>query len=452
MKFSLKYISLTEKKKKIFANLSWAVIGKVIDILRSLLIGVLIARYLKPYNYGLLNYTIGYVGMFTLFVEFGMTQILSREFSKKSANINELMGSATIFRTLVSTITIGIIITSVIFFEEDPLLKLFIIINAFNLVGYSHSETLRAFFRSQLKNEYIVKSMIFRTITLSSLQLVLLILKAPLIAFVISYSFESLLIMLTFYYFFRKKYWSQRNFKFNKVVLKTLILSSIPLFVDGVASIFYQKIDVVMAGKFIGAESVGYYSAALKFVAFALFIPLVITQTLNPLLVQKFEEFNNNPFNKEYLAYKQKVADIIIFSGTIISITLFFLAKPLILILYGNDYAQAVDILRVLSWKGIFCSLGYAASILIITEGRQKYFYLSNIVGGILNLSLNFLLIPRLGLIGVAFAAMISFCIATFVCNMFIPLYRVDFKTQSNSLFFSWLRLYRYIKEIGHKK
>lgn len=450
--FLSKKFSFTENRKKIFGNVSWAVVGKTVDVLRALLIGILVARFLKPHNYGLLNYTIGYVGMFSLLVEFGMTGILVRELAKQKTDKNELLGSASIIRIVMAVFTIFIVIGSALLFEGDKMLKLFIIINSFNLIFLAFSETLRAFFRSQLKNEYIVKSQIFKTVVLIVVKLLLLAFKAPLLYFVIASSVDALIILLSFQYFFRKKYWGLRKFTFSKTAAKGLIWSSFPLFFEGIAAVLYQRIDVVMAGKFIDPESVGYYSVAIKFVSFAIFIPLVIAQTLSPLLVQKFEKSGNDLANKDYQEYKQKVADFIILSGVTVSLGLFFLAKPVILILYGQEYSHSVDILRILAWKGLFCGLGYAGSALIIAEGRQKYVYLRNIIGGILNLFLNFLLIPRYGINGVAFATIVSFGVATYVSNLFIPMYRVDFMAQSNSLLNGWGRMLKYFKELRLKK
>ena len=50
-----------DTQKDIVNNLFWAVIGKVVTLLGSLFVGIIVARYLGPEDYGLMNYIISYV-------------------------------------------------------------------------------------------------------------------------------------------------------------------------------------------------------------------------------------------------------------------------------------------------------------------------------------------------------------------------------------------------------
>jgi len=445
-------LNIDKTQSIIYKNLSWAVIGKIIEVLNGILIGALVARYLLPERYGILNYTIGYVGMFALLSEFGISGILIRELSKKATNKKELIGSAIATRLFFSGITIIIIAISVFLFEDDPTLRLFIIINSLNFLFLSFSMSVRNFFTSQLKNELIVKSEIIRALIMLSMRLILVLLKAPLITFVIVSTLDSLFIAFPLYNFLIKVYSDIKHFIVKYKTIKMLIWASTPLLLEGIAAVLYQKIDLVMAGRFIGNEAVGYYAVALKFINFAIFIPLALTQTLSPLLIQKYEAAKYNANNKAYALYRQKVGDIIIYSGLFVSLALFIMAKPIINILYGPEYHDSIEIMKILAWKGLFCGLGYTASVMIVTEGRQKYIYLRNIIGGILNLTLNLLLIPLIGLKGVAIATIISFGVATYIANVFIPIYRKDFYLQTNFLFKGNLRLIIYIKSILKKK
>ena len=52
---------------KVVRNVFWAVVGKVVTLLSTLFVGILVARYLGPEQYGLMNYIISIVGLFTVF-------------------------------------------------------------------------------------------------------------------------------------------------------------------------------------------------------------------------------------------------------------------------------------------------------------------------------------------------------------------------------------------------
>jgi O-antigen/teichoic acid export membrane protein len=430
----------------LFKNLSWSIISRIVQIINSLVIGVIVARYLKPELYGILNYSAGYIAMFPLITEFGLTSILIRELAKKNTNKDELLGTSLLIRLLLSVFTIILIALSLYFFEDDNSLRIFIFINSFNFLFLSFSMTINNYFNSQLQNEKNAKSEIFRVSILALLKVACIIFKAPLMAFIILAAVDSAVILLYSIPVFAKSYGSLRNLKFSLNCGKGLMVSSFPLFIEGITGVFYQKIDVVLTGKMVNTEAVAYYSVALKFIDFAIFIPLVIVQTLTPMLVKKFEEAGEDKKHPTYVEFKNKLGDLVTYSGLVISLFLFIAARPLILILYGHEYEQSILILQILSLKGLLCGLGYSASAMIITEGRQRISFLTNIIGGATNIILSLILIPAYGIVGVALSTIISFSIGTYFANFFIPLYRIDFLYQTGFLFKGAKRITKYLK------
>ena len=63
----LSKLGASETKIKVFRNLYWAVLGKVVTLLGGLFVGILVARYLGPEQYGLMSYVISYVSLFHIF-------------------------------------------------------------------------------------------------------------------------------------------------------------------------------------------------------------------------------------------------------------------------------------------------------------------------------------------------------------------------------------------------
>lgn len=75
---------LAGNKKKVALNIFWAMLGKIVNMAGALLVAILVARYLGPENYGVMNYVISYVAMFMVLSEFGMSSIEIREAVIKS--------------------------------------------------------------------------------------------------------------------------------------------------------------------------------------------------------------------------------------------------------------------------------------------------------------------------------------------------------------------------------
>jgi fatty acid desaturase len=86
--------NITPNRQKVFSNIYWAVLGKVVNILSGLLVGILVARYLGPEQYGLMSYVISYVTLFSILATFGFDNIEIRELSKQSWPKEPHAGSA----------------------------------------------------------------------------------------------------------------------------------------------------------------------------------------------------------------------------------------------------------------------------------------------------------------------------------------------------------------------
>ena len=84
------------------ANSSWLFLERVLAIFSSLLIGIWIARYLGPEQYGLYSYIIAFVAIFASFANLGVDQVLYRELVKKPEALNKLLGTAFMMKVLGS--------------------------------------------------------------------------------------------------------------------------------------------------------------------------------------------------------------------------------------------------------------------------------------------------------------------------------------------------------------
>ena len=86
--------SFSGNRKKIIHNVFWAMAGKVINLFGQFLVGILVARYLGPEQYGIMNYIISYVALFTIISSFGLSNIEVRELASNPQKINEIIGTS----------------------------------------------------------------------------------------------------------------------------------------------------------------------------------------------------------------------------------------------------------------------------------------------------------------------------------------------------------------------
>ena len=126
---------------------------------------------------------------------------------------------------------------------------------------------------------------------------------------------------------------------------------------------------------------------------------------------------------QDYEKYKKRniqLYGIIFYVSLIASVGITFIAKPAVLFLYDDDYIGAVEPLKVITWYTAFSYLGVARNAWLVCEGKQKY--LKYLYGSavVLNILINWILIPKFGVTGAAVASLITQIGTSIVLPLFI--------------------------------
>lgn len=441
-KYSIKglFRQMSPSRKKIIANVLWATFGKVVNLFGSLFVGILIARYLGPEQYGLMNYVISYVSIFTVIASFGLTNIEVREMSKRPDRKDDIMGTCFIIRIICALFGYLLIGTTLYVYRPDNYTCLLILIYGITLFSNCF-EIIRNYFTSIVQNEYIVKSEVTRTIIGACIKIVLLYFNAPLICFIIAVAFDTVLVCSGYIISYQRKAGLISKWKYNKEFVPFFVKQSFPLLLSGAAVVIYQRIDQIMIGDMVDKESVGYFATAGKFLDIVLFIPMVLTQTVTPMLINKKKKSSN----KEYDEYAKQFSSIIIWIALILAALLSLSSYYIIRYTYGIAYLMSVPVLQILAWKTVCMALSTTSGQLIIIDGIQKWAVIRNLFGCLTCILLNYILIPIWGIVGAAYVTIATVFVSGYLANVLIPSYRHIFKIQSYALFEGWKEL-RYFK------
>jgi O-antigen/teichoic acid export membrane protein len=437
-KFFKSKFNLTDNQKKIFKNVSWAVLGKIVNILSGLFVGILVARYLGPKDYGLMNYVISYVTLFSILANFGLDNIEIRELSKSKVRKETILGTAFRIRLLFSFVTILLVSFTLFLFESDRFTVLMVLIYSSSLM-LSTLNVIRNYFTSIVLNEYVVKTEITRTLTGAVIKILLLYNHFSLGWFIAASAFDFLLVASGYLFSYKIKVGSVLDWKYDKEIAKHLIRESFPLLLSGTAIIIYQKIDQVMIRNMIDNAAVGQFAVASKITELAIFIPMVIAQTVTPLLVKAHQE-NLELYRKK----RQQFMDMMVWIAIGMSVVMFIAASPAIKILYGAKYLDAIPVLQIMAWKTVFVALFASSGQIIIIENIQKYAVLRNIAGCFISIMFNFILIPWYGILGSAMATIFTMSFTGYFSHIFISPFRFLFHMQSNTLVFGLMRVVRH--------
>jgi O-antigen/teichoic acid export membrane protein len=422
---------------KYFKNTSWLFAEKILRMVVGLFVGIWVARYLGPERFGLFSYAQSFVGLFTAIATLGLDGIVVRELVKDESRRDELISTAFWLKLTGAFVVLLILALAVNFTSNDHYANILVFIIASATIFQSFN-VIDFYFQSKVLSKYVVYANIISLFLSSIVKIVLILNEALLIDFAWTVLFDSFVLACGYIYFYIKNNssFNIQNLMFKKETAISLLKDSWPLILSGIVISIYMKIDQVMIKEMMNAEAVGQYAAAVRLSETWYFIPMVISSSLYPAIINAKKQSE-----ELYYARLQRLYDLMVWMAIAIALPMTFLSDWVVSLLYGEQYNQAGSVLMIYIWAGVFVFLGVASSKWFISENLQKYSFYRTFAGAIINIFLNYILIPRYDIIGAAFATLISQAIASYVFNIVNKKLRYTFLLQTNALFFPFRNL-----------
>jgi len=384
-------------------------VGQVIKLVISFLVGILTVRYLGPNNYGIINYVRSYVAFFTAIVGLGLNGVIIYEFVNNKNSDGSILGTAMLLRFGAGLIcTIFLYLTVWVVDHGETITMIVTALQCIQL-PFLCLDTINYWYQYQLKSKYSVIAQTLAYIIASGYKIFLLAAGKGVEWFAFATSLDVLI--LGFFYF---GIWIRQHknpLKWDLLIAKRILKGSIPFILANIMVVVYGQVDKIMIKHMLNSDSeVGLYSAAIAICGYVGFIPLAILDSARPLIV-KAKNTSEEIYN---IRFKQLVAGIV-WTCAICSMIITFLSDNIIIILYGQEYLETGNCLKIAVWYTAFSYLGSARSFWLICEKKNKYVILFSAMGAIGNIGLNALMIPYWGKEGAALATLLTQMLANFL-------------------------------------
>lgn len=401
--------------QKYSKNTIWMLSDKVIKLLFGVSVGIWVIRYLGPEKFGILSYVSAFVALFTPLRKLGLDRIISRDIAKNETDINELLSTTTVMKSISSIIILSVVSVYMYLFKSNILYFYLSFILTFMFLTKSF-ETIEFYYRAKVKGKYITISNSIGIIFSAVLKIIFIYMELSLLYFGIAVFFETFLSIIVLLIFFRKeKNIIHLNNTNNKKAL-LLLKESWPLIFASFFGIVYLQIDKVMIEEMLGSYQVGQYSAAVVISSAFYFIPMTVGWSIQTAVVNAKKQKS-----KIYYEKLQLLFTIMVVIAYIILIPVSFLSNFIVNILYGKEYFLTGGVLKVHIFALLFIFLGISRGLWVSNEKYFKFAMFSNISAGILNIILNYFFLPRFGIIGAAYATLISYFFSYIGSCLFFP-------------------------------
>ncbi|MBB5636671.1 O-antigen/teichoic acid export membrane protein [Pedobacter cryoconitis] len=417
-----------EAFNKYFKNTGWLMFGKILSMVTNLVI----ARYLMASSFGELSFADAFTLIIAAVGALGLDTFIIREILNEPHKKDEILGTALLMRLGVNALLIPLTVGIYLFFHNyaekpgDPLTWIILILSFASF--FKSFNVIDSYFQSQVASKYVVKVQNVCVILSAGVKILLVVFKMPLIYFAASITFDSLALSAGLVYMYHHRGFSLFTWTFDFKRARNLLKQSFPLILSAVMVSIYMKIDQVML-KSVGSVEVGIYSAAAKLSEAWYFIPVAIVTSVFPALINARKTDLDR-----YTKRLRNLYDLLVFISVPVAVFITFTAPFIIQLLYGGKYDGAGPMLAIHIWSGVFVFLGSASSQYLLAEGYTMISFQRTAMGAIVNILLNFWLIPKYGGIGASIATLIA-CVVSAFYLLFISKTRQQGIVMLKSLF-----------------
>lgn len=403
---------------------------QVLRIIAGLFVGIYVARYLGPEQFGIYSYAAAFVTLFGTIARLGLDGIVVRDLVNHPQERDVYLGTAFWLKLVGALLALGLLAIAVQFTSNNATTNLYIFIIASGLIFQSF-DVVDFHFQSKVLSKYASIAKLIQLALSSMLKLYFIFIQADLFWFVLVSLVDQITLALSLVF----AYWRQKigNFfgRFDLSTAKAMLRNSWPLILSGIAISLYMRIDQIMIKEMLGEKEVGLYSAAVRLSEAWYFVPGIITASFFPAIV------NAKKISQDlYHSRLQRLYTFLMWMAVAVAVPMTFISEWLVTLLYGVAFKEAGQVLMIHIWAGVFVSFGVASGSWYTIENLQRYAFYRTFAGVVINIVLNLILIQRYGLVGAAISTVIAQSMAALFFDVLSKKTRIVFFMKLKTLCF----------------
>ena len=375
--------------------------GSIIVQILSFIGMIFLMRFLPVSEYGKYTYIIEFISIFAFFSDGGFTQHIIKESSQNPGSVDKIYARAQSAQLLISGLMLTLILC--ISYPTNS------IQDFYYLFVFGLSVVISAYFAPMLA--ILVASgrkdlIFYKDVSLSLIRIFFILLGIYLKAsfsYFIYLGFINAIVLLILFLYIRRQGEFKRILNFKPAVAESIgfIRHGILFTILMAANVIYNKIDIIMLEKMIGSTEVGYYSGATRFIYPFMFISGAFMTAIFPKLAKHSEE-------KDKFKSIQNLALYYLGGIGVILSTSLYLGSDLIFQLFFSDkYDPSIPLYKKLEWYLSIVFIYGPISNSLVAKNKVVFLVYLNLIMIVLNVAMNFFLIPVYGAKGAAMATII---------------------------------------------
>jgi len=386
--------------EKLTKNIGYIFIARILTMVLASGSMIFLVRYLGPEKLGIYSFVITILFIFGTFSDPGISMFLTKEMAQNRKNIQKSFSTHLTVQMLITVVVGGgLIITSLC--ARSPLMTNLLLIGIIGLLLNNGIFPFATVLNAMEDMKYNSICALLAGIATAIITFIGVYCHFNLYYFMFL-GITSSLISCVVLIFFSRRY-VKLQFAWDRIFIKKLFLGSLPFFALTATGLLYTRIDLLMLKLIDSNQAAGLYNAAYKIIFFLFIVPISLRSAIYPMLAN----YHKNKQDKLLFVTSKSIKYMLMIS-TIISIVIFLHADVIIKVLFGDEFILSGSCLKLLIWMFIpYC--GYIITMYHLNAGGDvKYVMKISLLGLVINIFLNFCLIPTNSLFGAAIATIVT--------------------------------------------
>lgn len=401
-------------KNRTVKNAGWMIGEKIVQMIISLVVSLLTARYLGPSNYGMLNYALSYTAFFAALCNLGINSLMVKELVDRSENEGEVLGTAIVLRIISSVLSAITIVSLVsVLDRNEPTTILAVALCSAGMV-FQVFNAFNYWFQRHLRSKYTAIATLIAYIATAAYRIVLMVTGSDVVWFALATSVDYIVLAIFLWIFYKKNDGEKLSFSWKYG--KELLSRSKHFILAGLMVSIYGQTDKLMLKQLLDVTQTGYYATATTINSMWCFVLAAVIDSMYPTIMEAHKRGDEQLFKHK----NRQMYAIVFYVSIVVAIGFNLLSEVIVYVLYGKAYMPAAMPLRIVSWYTAFSYLGVARNAWIVSKNKQKHLIKIYITAAVGNVVLNFLFIPLWGSSGAAAASVVAQILTGIVLPFFI--------------------------------
>ena len=388
--------------KTALKNISSLFGAQIITSLLTPILLIYIARTLGGEIFGKYSFILSLTAIFLIISEFGIKSVAIRDVARDTSSVSRYLRNIIGLKLLFSMVSVIILVLFVALLDMPPDTTIASYIFAGGLFFQSMSYAFRWVFHALQIMEFEALQRVAERLLILVFSMLVLWRGFGLIALSLVFLITQIVIFILSLFFVARKI-TIPSIKVDLSFFRYLVKTAVFFALCEVLWMIYFRIDIVMLAKIRGETEVGWYNAAYVIVNFVTLISMLLMQAMFPVLSSLYEKGRD-----KLKETAESLFRYLIIIALAIAPILFVLSNKIINIIYGAGYSNSINALKVLIFVILFLFPGNLFAHILASSNRHKQLALANFIGVVINIVLNYILIPKYGYIGAGVATIIT--------------------------------------------